>query len=212
MGKPSEFGTDMNFGVVVGGHKDDPAPDQSGTARILDPLRHGSNFSPEDMRFIPKIVSATQGSLEETHFSPEPGSIVAYTGETGSQENMMMGLVSDIPSLQSESGNNPLTQHIEWAMGQLVGKNRPTKWKSKMERGAEVRDIEQEFGEWKNELIKGIPSNGILPPLVGQFLPQIKKIETAIQQFANIPSLSMLSQLPGKAGNPQTEKNECVDA
>ena len=201
MARPSDFGKDTNFAVVVGGHKDDPASDQSGTCRIIDPARHGDNFSPTDMRFVTKLVNPTQGSLEETHFSPEPGTIVGYTGDVGSQQKCVIGTVADVPQLQSEGGNNPLLKHINWAMSQTTGKNRPTKWQTKMERGAEVRSIEQEMGEWMNNLVKGLPSNGIIPPLVGQFLPQIKQIETAIQQFAQIPSLSMLAGMPGKAMN-----------
>ena len=40
-----------------------------------------------------------------------------------------------------------------------------------------------------------------IPPLVGQYMNEIKNIATAVQQFANIPTASMLAQLPGSILN-----------
>lgn len=204
---PNTFphGYQIGYNVVVGGHANDPAPDQSGTVKVIDPIRHGQQINQEDMPFVTTLRTPTQSALEETPFPPEPGAIVATSFNMGDPSSRaIVGMPNELNNSGSVPGNNPLMHHITQAMGKDTLKYRPTKYKEKEDRGAVVRAIEQEMGNWMHNLSKGLPTHVALYPLAGQVLPAIQQIDTAVKQFASILGQGAIGQIPGAAMNLST--------
>jgi hypothetical protein len=201
---PNTFphGYQIAYNVVTGGHSDEPAPDQSGTLRIIDPIRHGQQVNQNDLPFVTTLRTPTQSALEETPFPPEPGSIVAVSFNMGDPTSRaVVGMPNEINNSQSVAGNNPLMFHILSAIAKDVMKYKPTKYQEKQHRGALVRAIDQESGNWKHELTKGLPTHAALYPLAGQVLPAIKQIDTAVKEFASILGQGSIGQIPGSIMN-----------
>ena len=200
----NKFPEDSNFAmrIVVGGHEGDPAPDQSGTCKAIDPLRHSQNISHKEMPFITKLASATQSSLEQTNFPPEPGTMVLTSHTTGDPTSAIcIGIAGDINgSGTAVAGNQTVNDHIKRAAAYATGKLISKGSKSKMVDGALIKEV-LNGQEWKNQLTQGLASHAAWMPLAGQILPQLKQIDTAIEQFANIPGLKALANLPGKFAN-----------
>jgi hypothetical protein len=201
---PNTFphGYQIAYNVVTGGHSKEPAPDQSGTLRIIDPIRHGQQVNQDDLPFVTTLRTPTQSALEETPFPPEPGSVVAVSFNMGDPTSRaVVGMPNEINNSQSVAGNNPLMHHIIQAVGKDVMKYKPTKYKEKNHRGAIVRAIDEESGNWKHELTKGLPTHAALYPLAGQVLPAIKQIDTAVKEFASILNQGSIGQMPGSIMN-----------
>lgn len=192
-------GPNFSYQVVVGGQLSDKCPDESGTCKIIDPLKHSeSGYDIEKLPFVTGFHAPDQASAETTYNPCEPGTVVVVSNTTGEPScRVVVGSFNQKSMLKSDEGNNPVMAWIKKAMALTTDKNRPTKFQEKQERGATVRAIDQEQGDWKNELTKGIPTHAAFSTLAGQILPQVKQIDTAIQKAMNIPSASMLSQLPG---------------
>jgi hypothetical protein len=196
---PNMFPHSSNFGynVVIGGHKNDKPQDESGTVKVIDPLRHSFQISPQDMPFVTMLRQPTQSGLEETPFPPEPGTVVAVSWTTGDPTSRaVVGQPNELNQSQSVSGNNPVGQWVDWAVKQTTGKRRPVeKTKEQEDRGAIVREKVEQQGEWMHDLTKGLATHAAWYPMAGQVLKQVKQIDTAVQNFGDIPGLGALSQL-----------------
>lgn len=200
---PNSFpqGYQIAYNVISGGHYYDPAPDQSGTARAVDPLRHGSQVDQTQMPFVTMLRTPTQSALEETPFPPEPGAIVAVSYNTGDPTSRaVIGQPNELNNSQSVPGNSVAMGQVLQAIIKLVNKNRPGKYREENDKGADVREI-QNLGEWLHNLTKGLPTHAALFPLAGQVLPAIKQIDTAIKQFASILGQGAIGSLPGSQMN-----------
>lgn len=211
---PNTFphGYQIAYNVVTGGHAQEPAPDQSGTLKVVDPVRHGQQVNQFDMPFVTTLRTPTQSALEETPFPPEPGAIVATSFNMGDPTSRaVVGMPNEINNSSSVAGNNPLMFHILQAIIKDVLKNRPTKYKEKQDRGALVRAIDQEFGNWIHALTKGLPTHAALFPMAGQVLPAVQQIDTAVKQFASILGQGAIGQLPGAAMNLSSLFNKMND-
>lgn len=184
--------------VVIGGEKGDTSSLQLGL-KAVNPLIHSSkNYKDEDLPFILNNTPATQEALECTPNPPEPGTCVVVDGVLGEPSTKtVVAQFPQIPRMATEAGNNDLHEWLRRAFQKPVGKNRPTSFVQKEERKAVVRAIDNERGEWKHDLVKGIRTDAAFSTLAGQILPQVKKVDTAIQKFLSIPTASMLSNLPG---------------
>ena len=195
-------GSNFSYQIVCGGHDKDPPPDQSGTVKVFDPIRHGSGVSEKDMPFITMLGPPTMHGQEETWFPPEPGTCVAVSWTTGDPSTRaMVGKPNEQHMLESQPGNSVLASKIEPWLSEKVEKNRPTNFQEKMDKGALVRAIDNEKGNWYHDLTRGLATHVAYAPMAGQFLPQIKQIDTAIQQFAAIPGAGDLANLPGTIMN-----------
>jgi hypothetical protein len=163
MSLPNSFphGYQVSYNIVSGGHALDAPTDQSGTCRVIDPLRHGADVDPFQMPYVTMLRSPTQSS---------PGNF------------SIMELIQKLAALSTN-------------------KNRPTQFQETQDKGAPVRAITQEFGDWTNMLTKGLPTHAALAPMAGQVMPAIKEIETAISQFASILGGGSLGQIPGSNMN-----------
>lgn len=202
---PNTFphGYQIAYSVVSGGHAGDPAPDQSGTCRVFDPIRHGPNVDEYQLPFITMLGSPTQAAVEETRFPPEPGQMVATSFNMGDPTSRsMVGMPNNTNN--SEAGGlpgNSLGSKVARAAALNTLKYMPTKYKEKMDRGALVRAIEEELGNWTHSRTKGLPTHAALYPMAGQVLPALKQIDTAVKSFAGILNFDSIAQLPGMAMN-----------
>jgi hypothetical protein len=66
-----------------------------------------------------------------------------------------------------------------------------------MKDNVHIREIKEKGQKNKYSLYNGIPSTGALFPIVGLALPQLTQISTALDQFQNVLSSSMMAGLPG---------------
>lgn len=198
--------------IVVGGHKDDSSPGTSKglfLTKVADPATMAPSFNHKEMKFIPNAVPVSQKALEETPIPPEPGSIVMCSVGGRSMgdpsDAIALSLINGMNAPGPSPGNDPLNNamsHLRAAMYK-IGKNRPPKYTEKMERGALVRKVENELGEWFHDLTKGLPVHAAIQELSGQFLPGLKQVETAKEQFGNILNSSAIQQLAGNFMNIQ---------
>jgi hypothetical protein len=60
-----------------------------------------------------------------------------------------------------------------------------------------IREIQEKGQKNKYALYNGIPSHGALFPIVGSATPDLSQVSTALDQFQDILTGDMLSQLPG---------------
>jgi hypothetical protein len=200
MSLPNSFphGYQVSYNIVSGGHALDAPTDQSGTCRVIDPLRHGADVDPFQMPYVTMLRSPTQSALEETPFPPEPGSCVGVSFNMGDPSSrVLIGQPNELNNSQSSPGNFSIMELIQKLAALSTNKNRPTKYQEKEDKGAIVRAIDQELGDWMNSLTKGLPTHAALYPLAGQILPSIQQIDTAVQQFASI-----INSFGGMAGSP----------
>lgn len=199
---PNTFPNQVAYNVVARGHAKDPAPDQSGTCGVFDPVRHGPQVNEDTLPFITMLRTPTQAALEETPFPPEPGAVVACTFNMGDPTSRaIVGMPNELNNSQSVPGNNVLKDKVDKQSRKDTLKYSPTKYMEKMNRGALVRAIEEEFGNWTHSKTKGLPTHAALYPLAGQVLPALKQIDTAVKSFASILNFDSIAQLPGMAMN-----------
>lgn len=193
--------TYKSYGIVVGGHKDDPGP--KGTAKVVVPTRHSSNFEPDSMPFITCVQSPNQGSMIKATNPPEPGSLVEIVNEEPGNPGTyrITGACSTAINRQKdEPGNSKLMEWLQRGGRMDTGKQQPAPFKQTVDKGAVVREL-QEKGAWMFNKTKGLPVNLAFSTLAGQIIPQTKNIDTAIKENIGIPSASMLSQLPGSVAS-----------
>jgi hypothetical protein len=198
---PNVLSSGFTYQIVCGGHDADPPEDQSSTCKVVDPLRHGSGVNDKDMPFITMLVPPTRRAQNQTNFQAEPGTCVATTFTTGDPSGrVIVGMPCESNQSAPQAGND-----IGGVLSKVIANgekklniNRAAPYTEKMDKGALVRTIENELGDWSHSLTKGLATHVAYAPMAGQFLPQIKQIDTAIQQFAAIPGLGDLANLPGK--------------
>lgn len=191
----------FSYNIVVGGHEGDPAPDQSGTCKVIDPLRHSSGIDHKELPFITMLQLPTSAEQGRTSFPPEPGTCVAVSRTTGlPTTGTVIGMPNETNSFQAVAGNQSLGHHIQLAASYATGKIFSKGSKTIKKDGAVIREVIN-GPEWKHELTKGLATHAAFAPLAGQIIPQIKQIDTAIKQFANIPGLDAIAQIPGQFMN-----------
>lgn len=187
--------------VVVGGHLKDKSPIAGGCKAVNPTTTNFDTFDVEKLPFIFPASAPNQDSVGKPINPPEPGCLVEveYLDPSNPTTRYVKHVFTATEnSMKPEAGNSPLYKWINMAQNLGLSKNIPGQAKTKMDRGAKVRDIDSgEKGEWKSALTKGLPINLALSALMGQRIPQNKKIDTAKKQAIGIPSDSMLSQLPG---------------
>lgn len=187
--------------IVTGGHKGQPAPDQSGTFPVIDPLR----MFPETvdsymMPFITARGTADMATLEQTRMPPEPGTVVECEWETGiPSSRRAIGIPTQINRSKGLSGGLDLANFGENASHSQkeTGKRKTDGYQETSRDGVPVR-IPKEGDVWNYDLTRGLTVDAAHYPLAGTIIPSLKSIETAVQQAASIINPSMLSQLPGQ--------------
>lgn len=193
--------TTMLYGIVVGGGEDDPAPDQSNNVRVYCPSIHGKDVNFKHLAFSPRLISPDRAGMQSFVGGLDYGSLVLVQKDTGSSQCQIVGLANDLNNYESgipgnmNLMNNPVIAAI---LNKSMGMSRPPTIQETTEGGAKVFKI-KERGDHNHNLLKGLPTHGALFPLNGIPIDPIKSINTAIQASFNIPSLDVLSSLPGVA-------------
>lgn len=192
-------GSNFAYCLVAGGHANDKPQDESGTCKVVDPLRHSSSFSIENMPFVTTLRSPTQGDLETTPMPPEPGQVCAVSWQTGDPTTRVVcGIPNDLNQQSSMASNDPGNFWTQETESKRTNKRTPPKnVQEKNDRGAVVREKEETGDDWTNSKTKGIASHAAWSQMAGIVLPQVKQIDTAVKQFMNIPNIGNISQLAG---------------
>jgi hypothetical protein len=202
---PATFpqGTSLSYCIITGGHYYDPPSDQSGTAKVIDPIRHSQTIPYQEMPFITSLRSPTQEALETTPFPAEPGTVTAVTWQTGSPSTaVFQGIPNEMNnSGQDVGGNKSASYWADTAAKLPTNVKIPVKQTEEVEeRGAVVRKKVEQGQEWMHNMTKGIATHAAWWPMAGQILSQVKQIETAVTQFASLPNMGTLSGLGGSSG------------
>lgn len=186
--------------IVTGGDINRPDPAQSCKLQTTDPLRHGPNIDHTQYAFTPIGKSCDQASLETFAAPPEPGSMVIALPDQGNESSKIaMAVIGDINSGAASAGNlnNMGFPGIIEALNRDLQKLISNGVKTASRDGAEIKNVVDGSG-WKHNNTKGIPTHAASFPLAGTVLHGKKNIDTAVQQFGNILSSSMLGQMGGQ--------------
>jgi len=196
------FPDDLRPVIVVSGNQD---LDQynSGLCKVVNPLIHSKEGYPVDqLNFIGGLISTTQKAIEENNKAPEYGTVCLSKSETGLPgTETIIGVFKQVNNPSSQPGNNPVAKWLEWAIQQSTGKKVKPNIREIINKGAKVREANEKNQEWKHALTAGLNISVTDPPILGQYVPEIRQIATAIQNFAEIPTSGILSQLPGSIMN-----------
>ena len=204
MSLPSEFPDKLRFFVCVGGDKKKPDPMQLGLAQVVCPTTESSDMDVEQSAFIGYNIPPTQTNLEQFCAAAEAGTIMCGIRDLGNPTSAMMtGMPPQYNSSETNAGNNPLLDILNQVSSDQsrTGKRIKPKIVERTVNGVLVREMEEKGKNWSHALTKGLAVHAAWHPMLGQALNEVKNIETALQNFANIPTAGMLSQLPGKIMN-----------
>jgi len=197
-------GTSSNIlvGFVVE-RRNDPAQRGGYKVRSIFPAQ-GNNVKDEHLHYEPPMHSGNQLGVTTFPRPPEDGTVCYFYKDPTLGKLVMLGTEEASTISNSSSGGTPgnspaLMNFLKEAMEKKWGSQPPDIVK-KVVRGAEIWEI-KEKGEWYQKLVEGIVAQGGMPPLNGVFPKGISNIETAVQQFSNILSPSMISKLPGSTVN-----------
>lgn len=205
MSLPSNFPGEKSYRIVVGGDINDYDPQKLALMKTFDPTRHKfPEVSPEQLPFIGTERTATQTTLERFEAPPEQGSVVIVSQDRGFPTSAAVtGTVSgtELNSAQNVAGNSGLYELLRIVSQITTQKRIKPQIIEKIVNGVLVREMQEKGQDWKHDFTKGIQTHAAFNQVFGQLLKEVKNIETALQNFANIPSMGMLSQLPGQALN-----------
>jgi len=205
MSLPSNFPGEKSYRIVVGGDVNDYDPQKLSLMKTYDPTRHKfPEVSPEQLPFIGTERTATQCTLERFEAPPEQGSVVICSQDRGFPTSAVVtGTVSgtELNSAQNVAGNSGLYALLQLVSQITTRKRLKPKIVEQAKNNVLIRDMIEKGQDWKHAHTKGIQTHAAFNQVVGQLLKEVKNIETALQSFANIPSMGMLSQLPGQALN-----------
>lgn len=187
----------MIYGVVVGGHDGDPAPDQSGNLRVYFPGLHGKDVKPEHLAFSPRIMSPTKGTQQEFTGGLDLGTLVVALKDTGSNYCQIIGIANDT-NLADERipGNSDLLQFVNRFLNQNINVRTPPQIYETNENGVRVRKI-REKGYHNHNVLRGLPTHGALYNLSGAPVPRVSGIATAKQAYDNLLTGDILGAIPG---------------
>lgn len=187
----------MIYGIVVGGHDGDPAPDQSGNLRVYFPGLHGKDVKKEHLAFSPRIMSPTKGTQQEFPGGLDPGTLVVALKDTGSNYCQILGIANDA-NLADERipGNRDLMQFISPLLSQNIGVRTPPQIYETREGGVRVRKV-RERGYHNHNVLRGLPTHGALYNLSGAPVPRVSGIATAKQAYDNLLTGDILGAIPG---------------
>lgn len=189
--------TEMVYGIVVGGHDGDPAPDESGGLRIYFPGMHGKDVKVEHLNFSPRIMSPTKGSQQEFPGGLDPGTLVIALKDTGSNYCQIIGIANDFNrSDERIPGNTDLMQFINQYLNTNIGVRIPPQIYETVEDGVRVRKI-REKGFHNHNVLRGIPTHAALYNLSGAPIPRVSGVATAKQAYDNLLNGDILGAIPG---------------
>lgn len=190
-------------GYVVGGHDEDPAPDQDGGVRVYLPQIQGNNVRKEHIGFSRPVMPANKSGAVEFNGVPDPGQalLCMKSGPPGDSTVLILGtlpVTRPVPGGQTGNKNiNTTFELLKQAFETELKVNIPPNVTEKIVDGARIREIQEKGQKHKHNLLAGIQSHGASYPLAGMPHKQLTNISTATQAFSNILTSSMMAAIPG---------------
>lgn len=202
MSLPNQFPGQKSYTIVCGGDINDPDQQKLSLLKLIDPLRHGKDITPDQLPHVGIERPATQACLEQFNAPPEQGTCVVSTFNMGDPTSRTcVGMPTEYFASENLDGNLGLYDELRKAAEKSAKKRVKPQVVERMINNVLVRDTQEKNQEWKHSLTKGLATHAAWHPMVGQLLNEVKNIETALQNFANIPGLGALGQLPGNIMN-----------
>jgi hypothetical protein len=193
----SSAASSMVYGIVVGGHDGDPAPDESGGLRVYFPGIHGKDVQVEHLNFSPRIMSPTKSSQQEFPGGLDPGTLVVALKDTGSNYCQIIGIANDTNmSDERLAGNIDLMQFVKQFLNTNINVRTPPSIYETVENGVKVRKV-REKGYHNHNVYRGLPTHGAMYNLSGAPLPRVSGIATAKQAYDNLLNGDILGAIPG---------------
>ena len=202
MALPTNFPGQKSYCIVVGGDINDPDKQKLSLLKVYDPLRHGDDITPEQLPHVGIERPANQTSLEQFSAPPEQGTVVVCTSNLGDPTSRVAsGMPTEYNSSENVEGNSGLYDLLNRVSTISSKKRIKPQVVERMVDGALVREMQEKGQYWSHGLTKGLATHAAWSPMAGQLLKEVQNIETAIQNFANIPNADALAQLPGTIMN-----------
>jgi hypothetical protein len=200
----------IELGVVASGGdpkgKGDHPKDESSNQKVLLPATHDpKNVKQEHLAFSPLMNAPTALNQQTFHGVMDPGSLVYFLKFPGQTGGVILGQANDLVNYDKNQagggagGGKDLLgeQFFKELFDRETGVNVPPDIEDAEVNGAKVKKVKEKNKKHKHSLLKGLPSHGASFPMSGYRLPEVKNVPTAIQEFSNIPTNDMLSNLPG---------------
>jgi hypothetical protein len=186
----------------------------AGLCKSVSPVRDSpEGYSIDKLKFTTHILPATQQALQSTRFAAESGTCVLAQWETGlPTTEIILGQYNQVNNPEAVAGNSVVGEWLKQLEQVLSGKRLPPNLKESVDKGARVVIANEKNQFHKHAHTKGLDVSLTIAPLLGQYMPEIKNIETAIQQFASIPTQALLSQLPGSILNLSSLINKLTNS
>ena len=194
----SSAGSGMVYGIVVGGHDDDPDPNEAGNLRVYFPGIHGNDVDISHLSLSPRIMSPTRSGQQEFPGGLDPGSLVIAMKDTGSNYCQIIGLANDINNSETAiPGNTDLMGLARAFLSTTVNVRVPPNISEVMEGDVRVRRAQEKGTFHSHNLFQGIPTNGALYSMSGSIVPRVSGISTAATPFGDGIGQGLLDSLPG---------------
>ena len=194
----SSAGSGMVYGIVVGGHDDDPDPNEAGNLRVYFPGIHGNDVDISHLSLSPRIMSPTRSGQQEFPGGLDPGSLVIAMKDTGSNYCQIIGLANDINLSENQiPGNTDMMGLARAFLSQTVNVRVPPNITEVMEGDVRVRRAQEKGMLHSHNLYQGIPTNGALYSMSGSIVPRVSGVSTAQTAFGDGFGQGLLDSLPG---------------
>ena len=186
------------YGIVVGGHDNDPAGDESGNLRVYFPGIHGKDVNVQHLNFSPRLMSPTKSTQQEFPGGLDPGTLVVAMKDTGSNYCQIVGLANDTNLSDSQiAGNTDLLQFVRSYLSTNINVRIPPTIQETMVGGVRVRKAVEKGRLHNHNLLQGLPTHGALYPMSGSVLPRVSGVNTAQTGFDSLMSGDILGAIPG---------------
>jgi len=186
------------YGIVVGGHDNDPAGDESGNLRVYFPGIHGRDVNVQHLNFSPRLMSPTKSTQQEFPGGLDPGTLVVAMKDTGSNYCQIIGVANDTNLSENQiAGNTDLLQFVRMFLSTNINVRIPPTIQETMVGGVRVRKAVEKGQLHNHNLLQGLPTHGALYPMSGSVLPRVSGVNTAQTGFDSLMSGDILGAIPG---------------
>lgn len=195
----------VELGLIASNGGDHPK-DESSNQKVILPATHDpKNVKQEHLAFSPMMNAPTALGQQTFHGELDPGSLVYFLKFPGQTGGVILGQANDLVNYDKNQsgggagGGKDLlgAQFFQELFNREVNVNVPPDIEDAEVNGAKVKKVKEKNKKHKHSLLKGLPSHGASFPMSGYRIPEVKNVPTAKQEFSNIPTNDMLSNLPG---------------
>lgn len=192
----SKYGIEV---MIVVDNKNDPT--QTGCCKLYNPMKHGPNFTLDDLAFSTPISD----SQYENARPPDNGSVMYVMRPEGAPNGIILGKANEkiLPAFsgkEGDTGGRDLLSSSSLFTTAYKDKriNLPPDIKETSVNDVIIRELNNKSDLYSHSSREGLPSSGAPSvKMCGAILPQVKGIATALQSFNDIIPASIFAQLPG---------------